>query len=72
MAQIDGDAPENQDPQQSAEDRKMGVRRVWLPLAGLANTLARMERDRGLAVFAGLYSIAHGLALRDSLASMSV
>ena len=64
--QIDGDAPENQNPTQSDEDRKLGVTHEWLPVAGLAQQLYKFERE-GYGIFAGLYSIAHGLQLRETL-----
>lgn len=65
-AEIDGDAPENQNPQQSDEDGKLGVTHEWLPVAGLVQQLSQLEQD-GYGIFAGLYSIAHGLQLRETL-----
>lgn len=66
-AQIDMDAPENQNPQPSEEDAALGVTRMWVPLAGLSHTLARMAAEEGVAIFMGLSALAQGLAVRDAL-----
>ncbi len=51
-AQIDPDRPENRNPRQSKEDRKIGITREWLPIRNLHTTLAMYE-SQGWGVFAG-------------------
>lgn len=52
LLQIDPELPENKNPKQSKEDRKMGITREWLPLKNLHHTLAAYEAQ-GWGVFAG-------------------
>ncbi|KAG2451773.1 hypothetical protein HYH02_003552 [Chlamydomonas schloesseri] len=66
FAEIDPELPENKNPKQSKEDRKMGITREWLPLKNLHHTLAAFEAQ-GWGVFAGLYAVAHGFYLRERL-----
>ncbi|KAG2485790.1 hypothetical protein HYH03_015501 [Edaphochlamys debaryana] len=66
FAEIDPDTPENRNPKQSKEDRKMGITKEWLPLKNLHHTLAAYEAA-GWGVFSGLYAVAHGFYLRERL-----
>ncbi|GLI63208.1 hypothetical protein VaNZ11_006061 [Volvox africanus] len=66
FAEIDPDLPENRNPKQSKEDRKMGITKEWLPLKNLHETLAKYE-SHGWGVFAGLYAVAHGLYIKERM-----
>ncbi|GLC45501.1 hypothetical protein PLESTM_001742600 [Pleodorina starrii] len=66
FAEIDPDLPENRNPKQSSEDRKMGITKVWLPLKNLHQTLAQYEAQ-GWGVFAGLYAVAHGMYIKERM-----
>jgi len=61
FAQIDGDAPENQDPVQCADDAG-AIQIDMLPLRSLPEALAEQE-VAGFAVWVGLWAVAQGMRL---------
>lgn len=69
--QVDMDAPENADPQQSEDDALMGIQLDTLPLHGLYEALQEKEAQ-GYAIWVGLWSIAQGMRLSSLMQGLGL
>lgn len=60
--QVDGDAPENQNPIQASEKDARLIRREYLSMLHLYEELERLEGE-GFGIWAGLWSFAQGMRM---------
>lgn len=60
--QVDGDAPENQNPIQISEEDARLIKREYLSMSNLYEELERLEGE-GFGIWAGLWSLAQGMRM---------
>lgn len=68
--EVDGDAPENQNPIQLGEDDAELIKRDYLSMPNLYEELERLEKE-GFGIWVGLWSLAQGMRLAKLMPSLA-